>query len=111
MTAQSQRSPIDPAAQHHLERVAIEPPVELAGGRNIRIAAEAVDLLREHEARPGVDDRDEVLHALERAESDDEKRTAVERFRAWVAEGSAGLPVSLKPYSTRGEDMPPTDLS
>jgi hypothetical protein len=39
-------------------------------GRMIRSLADAIALVREHESRPGVDVRDEVLHLLERARTD-----------------------------------------
>jgi hypothetical protein len=85
MVARSQFSPIEPAARHQLEQVRLEPALRLSDGRTISNAAEAVDLVRAHETRPGVDDRYEVLHALERAQSHDEKVQAVKRFRAWAS--------------------------
>jgi hypothetical protein len=36
----------------------IEPTLHLRDGRVIRSLADAISLLREHESRPGVDDRD-----------------------------------------------------
>jgi len=96
MVARSVLSPVDPAARHGLEQVKLEPPVTLSSGRKIANAAEAVDLVRAHETRPGVDDRDEVLHALERAQSPDEKTRAVERFRVWASIWG-DLPVSSAP--------------
>jgi hypothetical protein len=42
--------------------------------------------VREHEARPGIDDRDEVLHHLERANTDGERRLAAAEFVAWAKE-------------------------
>ena len=55
-------------------------------GRLIRSLADAIALVREHEARPGVDARDEVLHRLERAQSDHERREAVASFLVWAKE-------------------------
>jgi hypothetical protein len=110
MTAKSQLSSADPAAQHHLEAFLLEPAIKLRNGRIIRNAAEAVDLVREHEARPGVDDRDEVLHQLERARTDSEKAAAVNRFRRWLMDWGVTLPVASDPRSTRGQKLPPTDL-
>ena len=109
MIARSQLSPTDPAARHQLEQVKIEPPVQLSGGRKIRNAAEAVDLVRAHETRPGVDDRDEVLHALERAQSADEKAKAVERFRAWASVWGE-LPVATTPAGSAGQGERATKL-
>src|SRR3954452_15235361 len=45
----------------------LQPELYMRDGRIIRTLADAIALLREHEARPGVDVRDEVLHSLERA--------------------------------------------
>ena len=61
-------------------------------GRIIRTLADAIALLREHEARPGVDDRDEVLHRLERAQTIEESQHAVNRFVAWAKELDLLLP-------------------
>ncbi len=55
-------------------------------GRTIRTLADAIALLREHEARPGVDLRVEVLHCLERAETTEECQRAVNAFVAWAKE-------------------------
>jgi hypothetical protein len=52
--------------------------------------------MREHEARPGVDVRDEVLHRLERAGSEEQQREAVAAFVAWAEE----LDLSLAPPET-----------
>jgi hypothetical protein len=46
--------------------------LHLRDGRVIRDLEDAISFAREHEARPGVDQRDEVLHRIERAESDEE---------------------------------------
>jgi hypothetical protein len=64
----------------------IEPKIRLADGRIIGSIADAIALLREHESRPGIDDRDEVLHRLERARTDDERRAAARGFFVWVKE-------------------------
>jgi hypothetical protein len=64
----------------------IEPELHLRDGRIIRTLSDAIALMREHEARPGVDLRDEVLHRLERAGSEGERREAVDAFIAWADE-------------------------
>jgi hypothetical protein len=64
----------------------IGPALHLRDGRTIRSLADAIVLLREHEARPGVDLRDEVLHKLERARNEDEERDAISAFIAWAEE-------------------------
>jgi hypothetical protein len=63
-----------------------ERPLHLRDGRIIRSFADAIALLREHEARPGVDARDEVLHKLERASTDDDRSDAVNAFLDWATE-------------------------
>jgi hypothetical protein len=55
-------------------------------GRTIRSLADAIALVREHESRPGVDVRDEVLHLLERARTDQERQAAAAAFIAWAEE-------------------------
>jgi hypothetical protein len=64
----------------------IEPQLHLSDGRVVRSLADAIALLREHESRPGIDTRDEVLHQLERARTDKERQRAAEAFLAWVEE-------------------------
>jgi len=64
----------------------IEPEAHLRDGRTIRSLADAISLLREHESRPGVDVRDEVLHQLERAQTDRERQQAAAAFFAWAQE-------------------------
>jgi hypothetical protein len=64
----------------------IEPKIRLADGRVIGSIANAIALMREHESRPGVDDRDEVLHHLERAQTDEQRQAAVRAFFAWAQE-------------------------
>jgi len=65
-------------------RFRIQPELRLRDGRIIRSIADAIVLLREHESRPGIDDRDEVLHRLERAETDAERVEAAQAFLAWA---------------------------
>jgi hypothetical protein len=67
-------------------KMSIEPELHLRDGRIIRTLADAIALMREHEARPGVDVRDEVLHRLERAHGEAERRDAVGAFIAWAGE-------------------------
>ena len=62
------------------------PEFRMRDGRIIRSLADAIALLREHELRPGVDARDEVLHRLERAGSERECRQAMKAFIVWVQE-------------------------
>ena len=45
------------------------PELHLKDGRIIRDLEDAASFAREHELRPGIDQRDDVLHKLERAES------------------------------------------
>ena len=64
----------------------INPALSTRDGRTIRSLADAIAFIRDHEARPGVDDRDEVLHGLERAQSDEQRRAAIRAFLAWARE-------------------------
>ncbi len=76
----------------------IDPELYLSDGRVIRSFADAIALLREHESRPGVDSRDEVLHRLERAETDSERQQAAEAFLAWTT----GLDMLIPPPRNKG---------
>ena len=76
----------------------IEPELALRDGRTIRSIADALALLREYEGRPGIDNRDEVLHRFERAESDSELQQAAEAFLAWTKE----LDLLVPPSDTLG---------
>jgi hypothetical protein len=62
------------------------PELHLRDGRIIRNLDDAAGFAREHEARPGVDQRDEVLHAIERAQTTEEAHAAAHRFVRWVEE-------------------------
>lgn len=64
----------------------LQPELYMRDGRILRTLADAIALLREHEARPGVDVRDEVLHRLERARTDEEQQQATNAFVTWVNE-------------------------
>ena len=64
----------------------VQPELYMRDGRIIRTLADAITLLREHEARPGVDVRDEVLHSLERARTDEEQQQASNAFVTWAKE-------------------------
>src|SRR5438105_10905383 len=64
----------------------IDPALSMRDGRTIRSLADAIAFVRDHEARPGVDDRDEVLHGLERAQTDEQRRTAAQAFLTWARE-------------------------
>jgi hypothetical protein len=39
-----------------------------------------------HRSRPGIDNRDEVLHGLERAQTDEQRQQAAAAFLAWATE-------------------------
>lgn len=78
------------------EEVPLRPAMQFSNGRTVRTLKDAIFLLREHEMRPGVDDRDEVLHLLERARSEEERAAAIARFRQWAQSGGL-LPVTTKP--------------
>jgi hypothetical protein len=67
-------------------RMLVQPQLHMRDGRIIRSLTDAIALLREHEARPGVDARDEVLHRLERASTDEERQAATLAFIAWAEE-------------------------
>jgi hypothetical protein len=62
------------------------PELHLKDGRIIRDLDDATSFAREQEARPGVDQRDEVLHKMERAESDEEAHAAAHLFVRWLEE-------------------------
>jgi hypothetical protein len=64
----------------------IEPELRMRDGRIVRSIADMIALLREHEIRPGIDVRDEVLHQLERAQTDSQRQRAAEAFLAWAKE-------------------------
>jgi hypothetical protein len=73
-------------------KLLINPELHLRDGRVIRSIADAIALLREHEARPGVDVRDEVLHRLERARTEQEVQDAAKAFFGWARELDLLLP-------------------
>jgi hypothetical protein len=56
------------------------PELHLIDGRIIRNIKDAIAFAREQEVRPGVDRRDEVLHALERARDREEAHAAAHLF-------------------------------
>jgi hypothetical protein len=62
------------------------PELHLRDGRIIRHLDDAIGFAREHEARPGVDQRDEILHALERAQDREQAHAAAHRFLRWLEE-------------------------
>src|SRR5438067_12025984 len=72
----------------------LQPELPSRDGRVIRSVADAIALIREHESRPGVDARDEVLHRLERARTDQERQEAVQAFFAWAKELDLIVPAS-----------------
>jgi hypothetical protein len=62
------------------------PELHLKDGRIIRHIDDALSFAREQEARPGVDQRDEVLHKIERAQSQEEAHAAAHSFLRWLEE-------------------------
>jgi hypothetical protein len=62
------------------------PELHLKDGRIIRDLHDATAFAREQEARPGVDQRDEVLHKMERAKGDEEAHAAAHSFVRWLEE-------------------------
>jgi hypothetical protein len=85
----------------------LKPTIHLADGRTINNVADAIALVREHEKRLGVDDRDEMLHALERATSNDERAGGVERFRLWLESWGLTLPITTRPWQHAGPEIAP----
>jgi hypothetical protein len=74
----------------------IQPELYMRDGRIIRTFADAIAFVREHETRPGVDIRDEVLHRLERARTNAERQSAADAFVNWAEE----LELLLAPSET-----------
>ena len=62
------------------------PELRLLDGSIIRNRDDAIAFLRAQEARPGVDDRDELLHAFERVRDPDAIENVASRFRDWLRE-------------------------
>lgn len=62
------------------------PELHLKDGRIIRDLDDAASFAREQEVRPGVDQRDEVLHRIERAKSKEEAHAAAHSFLRWLEE-------------------------
>jgi hypothetical protein len=62
------------------------PELHLRDGRVIRHLEDAIDFAREQELRPGVDQRDEILHAMERATTREQAHAAAHRFLRWLEE-------------------------
>jgi hypothetical protein len=60
------------------------PELHLRDGRILRDLEDAIAFAREQEARPGVDERDEVLHLLERAETREQAHAAAHFFLRWL---------------------------
>jgi hypothetical protein len=69
-----------------VEEFDFTPELRLMDGRIIRNLDDAASFVREHEARPGVDQRDEVLHALEQADSREKAHAAAHLFLRWAEE-------------------------
>jgi len=62
------------------------PELHLKDGRIIRDLDDATSFAREQEARPGVDQRDEILHKMEQAKSREEAHAAAHSFVRWLEE-------------------------
>jgi hypothetical protein len=62
------------------------PELRLIDGRIIRDLDDAAGFAREQELRPGVDHRDEVLHAIERAQNREQAHAAAHLFLRWLEE-------------------------
>lgn len=62
------------------------PELHLRDGRIIRHLDDAIGFAREQETRPGVDQRDEILHAMERAATREQAHAAAHRFLRWLEE-------------------------
>jgi hypothetical protein len=62
------------------------PELHLKDKRIIRDLDDAVSFAREQEVRPGVDQRDEVLHKMERAQSKEQAHAAAHAFLRWLEE-------------------------
>jgi hypothetical protein len=62
------------------------PELHLKDGRIIRDLDDAASFAREQEARPGVDQRDEILHGMERAGGREEAHAAAHSFLRWLEE-------------------------
>jgi len=62
------------------------PELHLKDGRIIRDLDDAAAFAREQEVRPGVDQRDEILHAIERAQDREQAHAAAHAFLRWLEE-------------------------
>ena len=62
------------------------PELHLKDRRIIRDLDDAMSFAREQGVRPGVDQRDEVLHKMERAQSKEEAHAAAHAFLRWLEE-------------------------
>jgi hypothetical protein len=62
------------------------PELHLKDGRIIRDLEDAASFVREQEVRPGVDQRDEILHKIERAGTKEESHAAAHSFVHWLEE-------------------------
>src|SRR4051794_20376124 len=62
------------------------PELHLKDGRIIRDLEDAASFAREQEVSPGVDQRDEVLHKIERAEDRETAHAAAHAFVRWMEE-------------------------
>jgi len=62
----------------------VTPELHLKDGRIIRDLDDAAAFAREQEVRPGVDQRDEILHAIERAQDREQAHAAAHAFLRWL---------------------------
>jgi hypothetical protein len=60
------------------------PELHLRDGRIVRDVEDAIAFAREQEPRPGVDERDEALHRLERAQTREQAYAAALFFVRWL---------------------------
>jgi hypothetical protein len=62
------------------------PELHLRDGRVVRDLDDAASFAREQESRPGIDQRDEVLHKIERAQTKETAHAAAHLFVRWLEE-------------------------
>jgi hypothetical protein len=76
----------DPSFPHMATEFYFTPELHLKDERIIRDLDDAASFAREQEVRPGVDQRDEILHTIERAKSKEEAHAAAHMFVRWLEE-------------------------
>jgi hypothetical protein len=73
------------------------PELHLKDGRIIRNLEDAAGFAREQQARPGVDQRDEVLHAIERAQTKEQAHAAAHSSAVTSSVGGMSRPIRRPP--------------